>query len=267
VKKIFIAVLIFSIFIPVTRAELSEKFRDNFSDIVQELCHNSNPEMYDLARSVEEVSTEYQLLQNGIFTDAFSRSMNRTNKQKDQQFSSDLPDLYQWLQNAEFSSETSAKSIQSAQVKNGFETQCDDKLSNSNSMFLDEYISCRVTETVLNEFCAYEKFLWAKIRDDKTLLATVRERNKGTLLAEEQSATDGMLKNEFKHELEKSRQALWDTLYLYQRFDQSYRIHAQLVVLQNQLNKAKAWLGKNYLPAFSLFPAKFIDAASKVPRQ
>ncbi len=267
-KIFFVALVLFSIFIPITRAELSDKFRDNFPDIVRELCHNSNPEMYELTRSVEEVSAEYQTLQNGIFTDAFSQSMNRTNKQKDRRFSQDLPDLYLWLKNAEFTSETSVKLIQSAQVVNDFETQCDDKLSDSRGTFLDGFIACRVTETVLNEFCAYEKFLWAKIRDDKTLLETVRERNAGSeLLSEEQSSTDKILKNEFQHELDKSRRGVWDTLYLYQKFEQNYRVHAQLVVLQNQLIKAKQRFGKKYLPAFDLFPTKFIDAASKVPRQ
>ncbi len=262
---------IFSIFIPITRAELSDDFRDNFTDIVKELCHNSNPEMYALERSVEEVSAEYQILQNGLFNDVFSRSMQRTNKQKDRQFAQDLPELEFWLKDAEFTSDVPVSSIQSAQVKNGFETQCDDKLMDSQSMFLDGITACRVTETVLNEFCAYEKFLWAKTRDDKTLLQTVREQNEQNegkeLRPEDQSKTDEILKNEFQYELDKTRRAVWDTLYLYQKFEQNYRVHAQIVVLQNQLNKAKEWLGKKYLPAFSLFPEKFIDAASKVPRQ
>jgi hypothetical protein len=268
VKNFLILFFVFSIFIPVTRAELSDKFRDNFTNIVRDLCHNSNPEMYDLERSVEEVSTEYHSLQNNIFKAAFSTSMKRTNKQKNSSFAKDLPELRNWLKNAEFSSEVNVKSVQAMQSQEGFETQCEDKLLDAEGMFLDEVISCKVTETVLNEFCAYEKFLWAKTRDDRTLIQLARERNEeNKLLPEESSVLDETIKNEFKSELGKARQALSDTLYLYQRFEQSYRIHSQLVVLQNQLIKVRDRLGQKYLPAFSLFPNKFIDAASKVPRQ
>ncbi len=267
-KKIFITISLFSVFIPITKAELSDKFRDNFSNIVQELCHNSNLEMYELERDVPEVSEEYHKLQNDIFKDAFSSSVKRTNKQKNRNFSKDLPELEDWLKDVEFKSDVNVKSIQAMQTQEGFETQCEDKLLDSDTMFLDEVIACRVTETVLNEFCAYEKFLWAKIRDDETLFKTVRKRKENSeLLSEQQSKIDETIKNEFRNELNKARQALIDTLYLYQKFEQSYRIHAQLVVLQNQLTKTRDWLGQNYLPAFSLFPDKFINAASKVPKQ
>lgn len=240
-------------------AELDKTFREEFPQLMQDLCYSTID--YSLDRPFEEVQEEYHQTVNCIFDDALYQGSKKVADTIQKELSGKKTQLQKPPQNNECRS--LASQVRQQQEARGLRTQCVPSKNSpqSSSEFQtvkDAYSSCRVGETVLVEWCGYQKYLWGKIRDDASFsqefgdqISTPREWN--VLFAQQ--------KNIYEHEMEKARRGLLDTILFYQKYEQAYRTHAWLRAIYTKLQENKELL-QDLRSVFDLYPEKFINAAS-----
>jgi len=241
-KKFFIIIIFSIFFVENSSAKLPKKFRDNFSSITKDLCYskfidtlNENYDKNILDLEFEEVKEEYKNFINDIFNEAFLGSIKNINEETD-------------------SYTEKIQEIQDSQKKLGFKSTCKNKKFEN---LKQSHSPCRVAETILNEWCGYETYLWAKIRDDQSKIVNTKNTDTADFLSQK----DNRIVNIFEEEKIRAQQALYDTLFLYKNYEQNYRLHKQLDIMIWHLDEIKYSLEK-YLSVLYRFPAKFIDAAS-----
>lgn len=246
-------------------ANIPEKFRDDFPDVITEVCHSTI--RYDLDRSFESVHQEFHTLINCLFNDAFKTGPNRiltqvkdkTTKRgaDDKTYLVDRPDGEVFSKN-ERCEDISIDEFQKTLTGKGYRTLCGE--AGSYPTVLKPYSSCQVGEVVWTEFCGYQKYLWAKMRDDKTL----SEEYKNTFGDAEKVgriSSWSALRKPYFDELKKTKRSLLDTIFLYQKFEQNFRLHVWFVILYDNLNDIRETL-IDFRKTIETYPKKFPNAAS-----
>ena len=245
--------LSFALFADVS-AKVGEKIRTDFPQIVQELCQSSLT--YSLDKNLEEESKKYHDRMNCLFNHAMSDAVNDMNREFSKKWNK-IPQSASF-ENISFSGEgcSSLKQVQRIQITKGYQTLCDTEGENP-TVDTKNYSACKVTETAMNEFCAYQEYLEWKYFDDyrsegifdSTLLFGFNERFE---------------EEKFRHESElaKAKRALEEMLYRYEKFEQQNRIHMWLVTVRAALEKTRDLLTEIRKAVYK-FPDKFNYAASK----
>ena len=238
-----------------TTFELEPQFRENFSNIVKELCYSAIE--YKVDDSFIEKQAEYQQTINCLFNDGYYQVNKNVNKKVKKQVSAaarshrfELPEMT----SAEQCDQKTLADIQGIQTQTrGFVSRCEDVTDNVR----DSYSSCRMTETVLLERCGYEKFLLAKQHDFNSFKREHPQykniSNKITRLAFDQA------KSRYQRERNTSQQALREMLELYRQYEQTYRNYSWLRLIESELLETTQLFTALYRKIFT-FPDKFVRA-------
>ena len=271
-------------------SELDPIFRQNFSNILDEFCHSKVK--YPLPETVEQEreptfnfdarKAEFHETINCIFTDGFGNLPAHVHQKVEPHFrgesfplESESPDL------SACEGKTLAEIVQAQKntpdQKLGFQTACsfagpefrDKESENFSFQNLSDheydsvkslYSACVLGEAVWNEFCAYDRYLWAKERD--TVSDLLEQKNEGNL-SNSFSAREKKWREKkdfYAAEREKTKKAIAATLQLYQNYEQNYHLHSWFEVLGDGIwrsrsdlktlkNQVRIWA--NHLPGRS----------------
>lgn len=115
------------------------------------------------------------------------------------------------------------------------------------------YSSCWVSETVLNEWCGYQQFLLAKMRDYQSF---VRE-NSDADTKRGRTQRWNTQQQRYQAEWEHTSAAITTMLEFYHHFQPQYRQHAWLVALQVELEHIRSQIQKA-VDKINIWPAKFL---------
>jgi hypothetical protein len=242
-------------------AELDNDFRSAFPELLKNLCYSTVD--YDLDRSFEIVRSEYHHTQNCLFDDALYQTTKRISKEIETKTSGQgneglaLAPQYSTLGNTC----DKASEIRRLQEANGLRTRCGifaPSEKNSYGTITQPYSACRVGEMALQEWCGYQKYLWAKIRDEETFFS---EKERETMTYDDWKKKTDTLRKQYRYESRKSREGLLTMIDFYQEFEQNYRFHAWLMAIENKLKQSRTLWGK-MRAIFALFPEKFINAST-----
>ena len=252
-------VLVFVFFPVKIFAELPENLRKNFSDFVADLCFSS--QKFNLDEKFLDAKKNFQREIDGIFSDAFGGAINKINEKNFSDFAKKIKisDFENW-QKLDFGAENlqRAQSAQKNSAGEKFVSSC---------AIADPFSSCRVAETVLNEFCGYRTFLWAKIRDDESFSAEIEQEFTEKNEAEKFSLFEFRAKKfserqkNYENEIKKTRRAILDTLFLYKNFAQNYELQTQMLIFLSQLDAVESQFLRPALEAFQTFRAKFENSS------
>ena len=234
---------------------------------------------YTLERSFEEVHWDYHTLMINVFGDAFEISRFETEKMigQDSEYGSFIPKDTKWTFKGKFLEKT-----QRAQKELGFESICpelqeDDRHFASDSLPKDMYSSCRVTETVLNEWCGYRLYLWGKLRDKSLLVPFEKSKlsyeigtpdeNLPPQLPEVPTPKYANNVKQFRtlqieHEYEKTQETLYQMIEFYRIYEQQHRKHIWYQHIKKSLLSISSKLHA-FRKAYYKFPEKFINASAK----
>jgi len=158
-------------------------------------------------------------------------------------------------------SKCSLQGIQASQARNGYSTLCETEGDNHT---VDKFYSvCHVSETAMNEFCAYQEYLEWKICDYKSFSREypVSDFDNDYNVRDEIKRTERQ--DTYRKEIQKSRKTLYEMIYRYQKWEQNYRIHLWLVTILDALKETRSML-QELRKAVYVFPDKFNYAASEI---
>lgn len=264
-KKIgFVLGLLFVGGIAPTYAELPSKMRDNFSDIVKEYCHSTVS--YDIKDvlgtwdgevwSEEGKAYEFHKTVGCVFDSALQEltEQSKFEVQAAKSFGSGggknvSVEVFVPTGNCQpqFLSLT-----QQEQETNGFESLCKDYEVDE---LKQAYSSCRVAETVLQEWCGYDLFLFAKAQDEASFY-----KQNIFLSREEMSSQFRAEKYRLEEERVRAEQAVMDTLQWYEETESATRQSVWIVALTEQLDFIQREWG-TLRSALGTFVDKFLNAA------
>jgi len=235
-------------------AKVDESFRKGFPALVTNLCASSID--FNLDQDFESAKSVFHYKINCLLNDAMAESVKGINKEVSDTFGAKLWGLdsppEERAECQGMLNETQGLQ-QNIRLQNDLPpTVCD--INDEYETVKVSYSACRVAETVLSEWCAYQKYLWAKKKDDESLFKTKSGQTLGEL---EKGQTN--LKASIQEELEKTHQVLLDTLYFYQTFEQDYRFHAWLIAIKQGLYLASAKTSMLQL-IMKTWPTKFKNA-------
>lgn len=249
-------------------AQLDNIDREEYQSLVDRLCHAHTS--YPLELSLEEASTLYHQSMDCLFSQASVQAVNARNNAartklksfflegERYNFTSDqtFEDIVWETANRENCS--SLEAIIKAQLnnpspENGYKSRCvadntigledlytqvgtqDQEIRNYRSQIEMPFSACKVTETALNEYCAYSQYMTWKARDETTVQALADRSIRSNL-----DFTNNQL-SQFQAALQQERAAVKQTLDLaletYQRFEASYAEHLWWQLLRVGLEK------------------------------
>ena len=250
---------------PVTFAaatDLDPLLRENFSDMIDQLCHSSLT--YNMGQPFLENKERYQKTMNCLFNDAMQRSVNEMNAD----FRPILKSIIRYASNRQLEDVSfdasfcvGLENIQTKQRSKQYETTCD---APDNPTVMKPYAACRVSETALNELCAYEEYLEWKMLDYQSFRNEFDEE-----MGSNQFKSMEMWereKNQHKKELILVKKTLDEMLYRYQKWEQNYRMHMWFVAIIEGLKQTRDLLTE-LRKAIDVFPTKFNNATSEIPDQ
>lgn len=253
-------------------AALDASFKEAFPDVIQNLCASSIE--YDLmdtesgetfeekVAAFEKKRWEYHQKINCILNEATAGAMQSVNtlveKEAGNRFLSldTPPEVSEECQGV--FAETQAVQENLRRSNDRPRTSCDPTGENPNLQL--PYSSCRVAEMMLTEWCGYQKYLWAKKKDDTAFLETGSRLKKFSDLAGELNPLDDFL----AHEFDKSRRTLQDIIFFYQEFEQNYRLHAWLRAIHPALRITNNTIAR-IRGVINTFPTKFINQQRPSP--
>lgn len=244
-------------------AKLDENFRDNFPEIVKELCHSGIEYSIDdevgmdfKDESLEEFECkdgkcrEYHDTMNCLFQDGLSQAV--TDIYKEAREASDQKDVLEkrlkknkMKFNAKKCEGKSLGAVQNRQRKNGFVSTCEET-----PHLTKNYSSCKVAEAALLEFCGYQKFLGSKMRD---LISYKNEEPSFT-----GKTMPVLVQQVYQAEMKKSSQALTEMIDYYRNITNKYRLYVWLVAVKEELEPLRKPLIK-FWENIALFPDKFVN--------
>ena len=266
--------------IPLGEARLDDSVRDSFPLIVDQLCHASvKYKLDDRLETVEVTDVEtgetetvlgakdrYNKAMSCIFEQGVVKTYNSLNQDFEIKFLESLSQKQNFGKPLEVKTEgceamgSYFRKQTMTPTSNAYISEC--VVDERDSVVEKDYSICRITETVFNEFCAYQEFLeWKK--DDDTILT---EFNTDTV-AEKYKLNDqpGKHKNKVVKILETERvlakKVLEESLLRYQEFEQSYRMHLWNKLFFEGVEVLRLKLAK-IRKAIYKFPAKFHNAAA-----
>ncbi|MCF7830909.1 hypothetical protein K9M41_02860 [Candidatus Gracilibacteria bacterium] len=235
-------------------AKVDENFRKGFPELVKNLCASTID--FDLDNDFASTKDIFHYRVNCLFNDAMTESVKGINKEVTDIFGAEL-----WALDAPPEERAECQGMlnetqgiqQNIRLQNDLPpTICD--ITDEYDTVKVSYSACRVAETVWSEWCGYQKYLWAKKKDDQSLFKT-----KAGQTLEDLGTAQNTLVEEINQETDKTHQALLDTIFFYQTFEQDYRLHAWLVSIKQGLYLANSkievlqWIIKTW-------PDKFINA-------
>lgn len=257
---------------------LPSYFRSHFDQAVDELCQPALK--YDLDRPFEEVSSEFQTLVNCVFNDAFQKSTKNTQSQIASLTSPQKSKLVETAEENTFknkncffkdengdltSEEITVINFEKRLHNKGFRPDCG--AEDPDKIVVHPYSPCRIGEMIWREYCGYQLYLWGKMRDDETLIDEFKPPSPTPSVP--QNLQDDAKKREYQRtlhfeEMKKTKRALLDTLLLYTKFEQSYRLHSWYVILYDNLREIRDTL-VDLRKTINTYPLKFFNAASPSP--
>ena len=262
-KIIFVLGVVLLAGIVPAHAELPSKMRDNFSDIVKEYCHSSI--QYSLEDSLgtwdgekwseEGKAQEFHTTVGCIFDSALQEltEQSKFEVQSSKSFGSGggkqlLAETFVPTGDCQpkFLSVT-----QGTQEANFFESLC----KSDTPEISQEYSSCRVTETILNEWCGYDLFLFAKEKDEESFYKQNHFSSREEMTSQFRSE-----QSHLREERVRAEQAVMDTLQWYQETESAVRQSMWILVLQEQLRPIQEDWAK-LRSALGTFVDKFLNAA------
>lgn len=262
-KIIFVlGVVLLAGIVPV-HAELPSKMRDNFSDIVKEYCHSSV--QYSLEDSLgtwdgekwseEGKAQEFHTAVGCIFDTALQEltEQSKIEVQEDKAFGAGgAKQLFTETFVPKGDCQPKFLSVtQGTQEANLFESLC----KSDTPEISQEYSSCRVTETVLNEWCGYDLFLYAKMQDEESFY-----KQNHFFSREDMSAQFRSEQSRLREERIRAEQAVMDTLQWYQETESAVRQSMWLSALLQKLDATQEDWAK-LRSALGTFVDKFLNAA------
>ncbi|PID70310.1 hypothetical protein CSB37_02905 [bacterium DOLZORAL124_38_8] len=277
-KQFFSGVVILTISVlfsgQVLADDLFRDFRENLGDIIKTTCHSSID--YSIDDSVGfnflQASTkadlqcqggkckEYHHTINCLFNDVVAKKLASVNGQvkkvalsgdiEGRQSKEALTKEFLYPKNSQCKN-AKMDGIGAAQLARGFKTQCQNF---SSATAANATSLCRVAEMALLEYCGYEKFLLAKMRDKESFLKEFQSFEEIT------THVPRVAKDVYKQELLNAKQALQESLLFYQEVETQYTqyiwtqsIWFHLAVLHQKITE--------FTTMVATFPAKFINAS------
>ena len=311
-KKCFLFAFSFLLVLGTGRAEaayLSPKVQEHFPQLIeegftpyfeeQELLHRMDSRQageehkadfevpmacystidYTLKRPFEIAHKDYHSLMIQLWGDAIETSRVETEKMisQDTEYKSFIPQDTKWEFKGKYLEKT-----QRAQEALGFESICpelqeDDRHFASDSLPKDMSSPCRVTETVLNEWCGYRLYLWGKLRDKSILVPFVTEESLYGIGTPDESLTPELPEVEtpdytqdvkqfrtlqIEHEYKKAQEALYQMIEFYRIYEQQHRKHVWYQHIKKSLISISSKL-HSFRKAYYKFPEKFVNASAK----
>lgn len=240
--------------------DVDDEFRDQFQDMLtkQDLCHASKG--YSLDTTFEDASAEYQKLMNCLFNDAMQESVNRMHADFRKTLNKVVNKSPRELKDITFETkDCSLQGIQASQARNGYDSLCETE--GANPTIDENYSSCHVAETAMNEFCAYQEYLeWKKI-DYKSFAKEYPTQ----YFYNDYNTRDVEIRNQkisqYSNELQKSKKAVDEMIYRYQKWEQGYRIHMWFISILESLKETRRMLNELKIGVYQ-FPDKFNYATS-----
>ncbi len=277
-------------------ADLDKKFRKNFSQLNSDLCQSLMD--YDITDQVlvpDETENWYWIGKSLEFHDRVNCFLNRSMSEMVEYYKVDEaeahPDGYgkvlSSLDTVEADESTCREDyLQAGQERKQFHTECPDGYDES-------FSSCRVAETLLNEWCGYHFFLENKIQDEQSFLDNIwyprgsdaqeelKQGDKKSLKewnptyaaleaifnppAGDQKSAQPQLsaqaKTLYQMEIDRTETALLDTIEWYRRFEQNYRVHVWMEAELKKLKDIQAQM-QTLRGSYATYPTKFINASS-----
>lgn len=215
----------------------------------------------------EDAQKRYQGLMNCLFNDAMQQSVNKMHEDFRPILASIVPKPSpRVLEDISFATEApegavcKLEEVQALQSAHGYETLCD---TESDNPTVDKmYSSCRVAETAMNEYCAYQEYLEWKKGDHKSFTKEFPPKEIG-FSGSAQKGKYNERKALYQKEIEESKETMDEMLYYYEKWEQNYRMHLWFLVIQDALVQSREML-KELRHAVYLFPNKFNYAASQI---
>ncbi len=240
--------------LPKIPIKLPADFREAFPDTITKMCSSTID--YNLDRTVKDVSDEYHNTRNCLANSIISQSIHTINQDIRaivHEKADVLPEAGDLSQ--EQCDEDLFQNTRQQQEAKGLQTRCGE--TKPHSSVLAAFSPCRVAEMWLAEWCGYEKYLWGKQRDD---VSFGNEFGAAALSPDEWQQIFTQKRISYQHESEKSKQALQDTLWFYQKFEHNYRLWAWSTVIKENLKDIRDKLVE-FRDVIETYPTKFINAA------
>lgn len=243
-------------------AELPENFRDNLPGVIRDYCKSSLE--YALDEPIGEWDDEefkwgeesqaaiFHKTISCVLDSALEELTEHSKRVAEKAFGLDLP-IATFSVDADCGS-VRLGTVQAEQQANGFKSMC----ARSETPEISQiFSSCQVAETVLNEWCGYDLFLYAKAQDEKSF----RELE-GDLGFEvgERVLRFAPVQDRIEKERRDAEVAVFEALAWYQQTEHAARqnpwmiaMREQLFVVQEEWAKIRSALGK--------FADKFVNAS------
>ncbi len=240
-------------------AELPKKVRKNFPDIVKEYCHSRVTYSLDKPVGVWEDGWQGQAkifheTVGCIFDSALQEVTEHEKKVAEKTFDASLPSIATFKMGGECQPKFLAI-VQLEQQANGFVSEC----AKSDVPEISQIFSaCRVAETVLQEWCAYDLFLYAKMQDEESF-----RRQKGDLgitSGEQNLQQFEIAKKKMGEERVFAELAVMDSLTWYRETEYASRQSAWMVALREELRNIQGEWAK-LRSALGTFVDKFLNAS------
>ncbi len=256
---LFTTGLLFSHF-QTTQSYWEPEQREAFPDMVQkELCHSSLK--YNLDEKYEDARDKYHNRINCIFNNAMATSTNDMNNSFTLEWAK-IP-KYPKYEYIDENQTCTIADIRAQQKKNGYKTLCPTK--GDNPTIDKPYSSCSATETVMNEFCAYQEYLEWKKRDDTSLLNEFYESGETRVpLNVNVGKRENLTNRRFQNEINRSKKALNEMTSQYQDWEQQYRMHQWLDTILTALKKTRDLTSELRRAIYYKWPDKFNYSASEL---
>lgn len=269
----------------ITLTPIPDTFRSEFAKATQELCFSTIH--YDLDRRYQEdeedilgVHDEFHTFMNCLFNDAFSEvtytvfdDVHRRAKdhkaidvsdrvtQANKETFEDDRCFFRDKEGKKTDTKITVSSLHGRIKGLGFQTQCG-AADKAETVKDHAYSSCQLGELVWNEYCGYQKYLWAKMKDDKTFQTEFEMKYAHNERSSPKDWTDVAQKEQtlYFQDLQQTKRALLDTLFLYQKFEQNFRLHVWFNIIYRKLEDINNLL-IILRETFETYPTKFPNAA------
>jgi len=270
VKKLYIFLVLF-LFPCVGFARLDKNFEKNFPDIIIKYCQSTID--YTLDRKFETVKEEFHETINCTINDAISTQGNNIAQKVKNHVANAWPITALEIPEKFTSQSCSAKEMQDKSKKmKSIPSSCGD--IERRETIEEDYSACRIGEQILREWCGYQKFLWAKSNHDESTGEWIRklttDQKKYLSMEKADNSALGYLQLKEKYqelldtEYKKTQQAIVDTIFFYQKYEQNYRLHAWFIAVREGLKKTNQLL-TSFRETMNIYPLKFINATTSAP--
>ena len=260
------------------RADSREKGEDHKADFnIPMACYSTID--YTLEQPFELAHKDYHTLMIQLWGDSFETSRFETEKMigQDTEHGSFIPADTEWNFKGKFLEKT-----QRAQEELGFESICpgvdtEDRQFAADSLPKDMYSACRITETMMNEWCGYRLYLWGKLRDKSMLVSFETDTSPYEIATYDETTTPQppevptpqntqdvkrFRTLQIEHEYEKAQETLYQMLEFYRTYEQQHRKHVWYQHIKKSLLSVSSKL-HSFRKAYYKFPEKFINASAK----